>query len=73
MAGSYHDYVLDLVNQSLNNFLADTTFPYSPSSQVMGGGGFGQGLGGPGAPTGQGGPGDGQAPSGAMTADGNAP
>ena len=72
MAGSYHDYVLDLVNQSLNNFLADTTFPYSPSSQVMGDGGFGQGLGGPGAPTGQGGPGDGQAPSGAMTPDGSA-
>lgn len=73
MAGSYHDYVLDLVNRSLNNFLADTTFPYSPSSQVMGDGGFGQGLGGPGAPTRQGGPEDGQAPSGAMAADGSAP
>ena len=73
MAGSYHDYVLDLVNRSLNNFLADTTFPYSPSSQVMGDGSFGQGLGGPGVPTGQGGPGNGQTPSGAMAPDGSAP
>jgi len=31
-AGSYYDYLLAVVNQSLNNFLADTTFPYTPSA-----------------------------------------
>lgn len=73
LAGSYHDYLLQLVNRSLNNFLADTAFPYTPSSQTMGDGGFGQGLNASGAPGGEGGPGDGAAPSGAPDADGVAP
>lgn len=36
MAGSYHDYLLSVIEESLNNFLADTEFPYTVSS-----GGFG--------------------------------
>ena len=31
-SGSYYDYMLSLVETSLNNFLKDTTFPYTPSS-----------------------------------------
>ena len=31
-AGTYYDYVKAQVELSLNNFLADTTFPYTPSS-----------------------------------------
>ena len=27
-AGSYYDYMVDVIEESLNNFLADTTFPY---------------------------------------------
>lgn len=42
-AGSYYDYLLAVVQQSLNNFLADTTFPYTPSA---GGGFMGGGPGG---------------------------
>ncbi|MBN8636706.1 MAG: esterase [Anaerolineae bacterium] len=37
-AGSYYGYLLGVVEQSLNNFLADTTFPYTPSSGSFGGG-----------------------------------
>ncbi len=72
LAGSYYDLLLSLVNRSLNNFLADTEFPYTPSGQTMADGGFGGGLGGDapadGAAGGQGGPGDGATP-----ADGGAP
>lgn len=35
-AGSYYDYLVKTVETSLNNFLADTTFPYTETS----GGGF---------------------------------
>ena len=31
-SGSYYDYMLEVTEESLNNFLADTTFPYTPSS-----------------------------------------
>ncbi len=37
--GSYYDYVVGLVNESLNNFLNDTEFPYTPSSDAMPGDG----------------------------------
>ena len=47
-AGSYYDYLLGVVEQSLNNFLADTTFPYTPSS-----GGFGGGMRGGTPPSGE--------------------
>lgn len=39
-AGSYYDYLLAVIEESLNNFLADTTFPYTPTV----GGGFGGGM-----------------------------
>ncbi len=32
LAGSYHDHVLSVIEGSLNDFLAATTFPYTPSS-----------------------------------------
>lgn len=35
-AGSYYDYVKSGVERSLNNFLADTTFPYTPASSGQG-------------------------------------
>ncbi len=46
-AGSYYDYLLAVVEESLNNFLADTTFPYTPTS-----GGFRGGMRGGTPPTG---------------------
>ena len=30
--GTYYDYLKSVIEESLNNFLKDTTFPYSPSS-----------------------------------------
>lgn len=42
-AGSYYDYLLTEVEQSLNNFLSDTTFPYTPSNAFNADGGFGGG------------------------------
>ena len=32
-SGSYYDYILSVTEESLNNFLNDTTFPYTPSSE----------------------------------------
>lgn len=49
LAGTYHDHVLGVIEASLNDFLAVTTFPYTPSSTGMGGG-PGGGPGGGGAP-----------------------
>lgn len=44
-AGSYYDYLKAVIEESLNNFLADTTFPYTVESGGKGGfggaGGFG--------------------------------
>lgn len=34
-SGSYYDYMLSLVENSLNNFLNDTTFPYTSHSQTF--------------------------------------
>ena len=42
-AGSYYDYLLSVVNTSLNNFLSDTTFPYTPSNAFNASGNFGGG------------------------------
>ena len=39
-SGSYYDYMLSVLETSLNNFLNDTTFPYTPSSA----GGMNRGL-----------------------------
>lgn len=46
-AGSYYDYILTVIEGSLNNFLSDTEFPYTASSSSGGGmqGGFGRGGG----------------------------
>jgi len=59
-SGTYYDHVKAEVERSLNNFLADTTFPYTPSSSFnadMGAGGGGaSGPGGSGNSDGHGGP-----------------
>ncbi len=62
LAGSYYDHVVAEITTSLNNFLADTTFPYTPSSRQMAGMEPGSGGGGP---SGQGAtPPSGEAPGG---------
>lgn len=43
LKGSYYDYLMEVVQTSLNDFLSDTTFPYTPSSTTMADGGFGGG------------------------------
>ena len=62
LAGSYYDYILAEVNTSLNNFLADTTFPHTPSNTHM------VGMEPGGAP-----PGGGDAPTGGTPPSGGAP
>lgn len=64
-AGTYYDYMLSVIEQSLNNFLADTAFPYtSGGSTAMADGGFaGGGISGT-RPSGGGTP-----PSGAPSGD----
>jgi len=44
-AGTYYNYLKSVLEESLNNFLSDTTFPYTPSSSS--GGGPPSGSGGP--------------------------
>jgi hypothetical protein len=36
-AGTYYNYLKSIIEESLNNFLSDTTFPYTPSSSTGGG------------------------------------
>ena len=36
--GTYYNYLKSVIEESLNNFLSDTTFPYTPSSSSNGGG-----------------------------------
>ena len=78
-AGSYYDYMKTVIEGSLNNFLADTTFPYDASSTSSGGGMGGMGGFGGGRPDGEGFPsggdgapsfGDGQRPDGEMPGGG---
>ncbi|MDO4275686.1 MAG: subtype A tannase [Eubacteriales bacterium] len=38
--GSYYDYIMSVIEESLNNFLSDTEFPYTSSSGMMRDGGF---------------------------------
>ena len=54
LSGTYADAVVAAIEESLNNFLSDTEFPYTPSSTTMADGGFGGGLsgGGEGGPSG---------------------
>ncbi|WP_026519271.1 subtype A tannase [Butyrivibrio sp. FCS006] len=35
-AGSYYEYMVSVIEESLNNFLADTTFPYDSDSSSQG-------------------------------------
>jgi len=35
--GTYYNYLKSVIEESLNNFLADTSFPYTPSSSSNGG------------------------------------
>lgn len=58
-AGSYYDYMKEIIEESLNNFLADTSFPYDADAASSHGG---PGVGGPGA----GGPGAGGPGAGGM-------
>ena len=51
--GTYYDYLKSVIEESLNNFIADTTFPYTPSSSGQGGPG---GQGGSSRPSGSGSP-----------------
>ena len=73
LAGSYYERVVAEITTSLNNFLADTTFPYTPGSRQMagmepGGGGGGPSGGGGTPPSGEApgrqSPGGGQPPGG---------
>jgi hypothetical protein len=66
-AGSYYKYVMATVAESLNNFLADTKFPYTKSSGMGGPGGGPGGMPPGGTPPG-GTPPDGAAPAGGATA-----
>lgn len=43
-SGTYYEHVLGLIEESLNNFLHDTEFPYEAGGQTMADGGFGGGL-----------------------------
>ena len=64
-AGTYYDYMKAVIEESLNHFLADTTFPYDASASSSGGR-EGRPDGGE-RPTGEkpdGAPGDGRMPSG---------
>lgn len=65
-SGTYYDCILATIEESLNNFLSDTTFPYSPgASQTNADGGFGGGDSG----TSGGMMGGGTRPSGTMPSD----
>ena len=67
-AGSYYEYIKGVIETSLNNFLADTEFPYTASAS----GGFGGGMGGPGGfGGGMGGGFGGQRPDGMGGPEGN--
>jgi hypothetical protein len=45
MSGTYYDYILSTIEDSLNNFLSDTTFPYTKTSgNFKADGGFGGGA-----------------------------
>ena len=57
-AGSYYNYMKEIIEESLNDFLADTSFPYDADATSSHGGRGGMGTGGMGHRdgTGQGGP-----------------
>ena len=59
-AGSYYDYLKEIIEESLNDFLADTSFPYDADAASSHGGRGGMGTGG----MGQGDPHGGHGPRG---------
>lgn len=67
-SGTYYDYVMSLIETSLNNFLSDTTFPYTETSQAQFPGGQYNNAGGAGTASGNG-MGGGKMPDG-MSANG---
>ena len=70
--GTYYNYLKSVIEESLNNFLSDTSFPYSPSSSNNGGGpGEGDRPGGGDGPGGEDGPGG--APPNGSQPNGNPP
>ena len=66
-AGSYYDYMVSVIEESLNNFLADTTFPYDSDSSSQG---HQAGMGPDG---GNGGPGNGNGAPGGKMPEGEKP
>jgi hypothetical protein len=69
LAGSYYDYLVSVVQTSLDNFISDTTFPYTPSSA----GGMGAGAPPGSVPSGGGAPSGGAGGSGAPSGGAAAP
>ena len=68
LAGSYYDHLIGVITTSLNDFLSDTTFPYTPST--MGGMGGMGGSGGPPSGGSGGAPSGGAAPTGSTSSGG---
>ncbi|MEV6345361.1 subtype A tannase [Actinoplanes sp. NPDC051851] len=66
LGGKYYDHIVSVVQKSLNDFLKDTTFPYTPTNSFMAGNGGGGAPGGAGMPSGA-------APGGAGMPSGAAP
>ena len=66
-AGSYYEYMVSVIEESLNNFLADTTFPYDSDSSSQG---HQAGMGPDG---GNGGPGNGNGAPGGKMPEGEKP
>jgi hypothetical protein len=62
LAGSYYDHLMAVVETSLNDFLSDTKFPYTPSNAMM------PGMGGTGGP-----PSGAKLPKGGLPAGGGMP
>jgi hypothetical protein len=75
LSGSYYDCVVSAITTSLNNFLSDTKFPYTPSNSMGAGMGGARAPGGPGGPPpgGAAPPGGTAAPGGAAPSGGGAP
>jgi hypothetical protein len=69
-AGSYYDHLKSTVEQSLNNFLVDTTFPYTETSGGFPGRGPGGGMPAGGPPPDGGMPQGGTPPTGTLPAGG---
>ena len=71
LSGTYFDHVMAVIESSLNNFLSDTTFPYTPSSTTMAGMGTGTSDASGERPSGA--PSGGSMPSGGAPSDGTTP